>query len=1327
MTDAEEYRYGVHLAKCSNSSCACMHIQERLHDGIKTLGVTTVVGDSVYSKAGSRSDEILKYAGQSLFTVIPACRDATVSFQYCFTKAPKSLTGRFVVVMSEPIKIPPFLKDFNCIPLYNVKETNEYTSLITWFDNNVTPSLRVTRRPPVRVVPKPVPDRPSQIVSEYRRPEPLPGEHSVHLSVENESSTYTSDSLSTLGTEGRNKFVSLPSLEILEHPDSGPTARQYCTDIDDCLRTEFKNDLQEGRFHLVFNHCDSAAKKRDGVLYALQTFNKRTLPFPLSYAAQLLRCNQENLRLHGLSYIEYKLLRWDAYLKSGEFEDLMTLEGELFEVLADPGPIGQFNIPQVSHIAGLYMLCLAVIRDHFDRDKTDQHKRFKNFLKERQFQIDEENDRNYYYKALQIILREAFEKGNKGSVASILQFKTTLRDFQRDHTHASLQDLKKVTERTLRQTSMYKFRNREARKMERMLTYQVIVRAVVASLKDKCGTASESAYDSHEIELQSNSDLLELLQFFSTQGIKATSVVWQEQFKQELCPLLFHDSAKIVKCIRQIVQYPVMSPKEREHLLLGHFLELFSTVGLEWRGAYSGELSKAEKCQRWKHYIGKIGGSRKPAGALVSIIFNGYSPSDDCSEMYNYGLDGDRKRRTECEILGHLGESSLILQLYAVNSSSGKFLYVMEMPPGGPLQKFLLERRSQKNWLLLQELIDIAVQVICAIEYCHRKQIIHRDIRTENFHYCKADRTLKLDNFGIASHFHGPDVTDVNADEIATLWSSPETLRDKRTSTSSDIWMLGQTLYELFMHGSWPYSPRLMTFPYEKVIYWIAYKGIKPFESSGCIPPEICRAILTCLEMEEAERPTATSLLSHFGDMQSEYHNNEVQIPHVNMEQLPYPRLCKFQVDRASKAIKGIPPELSFPDSPDGIEEHFEPDHWETDFIEDDDPEFSNLTVKTVTHESPLYQHTTEEVKTLSGPISGLIRLTAHTRQQEETVMESEWSCPNPVFLSQYVTRAIDRDDSFIDEVIQIFRDVTKTLTELHKNRCIHRDICAKHILVDPQSGQACVYRIARVKQIKRKHGVKVEGFKENWSTHEKFFKRVRWFPVEVLQDAYYSFKGDVYMLAITIWETFNIINRVRQRRSLTLPFSTISKDKLSGHLAKGAILPSPGTCCPNWLYDVMKECWSTSPAARPTMAHVNLCLERREYIPSFEFKRRTDLNKNRKASCFPQGGSMWFDGEDTVPKRPYTVDFTLCREPWVNDPSNRFTNVPRQMCNRVAKTLANIPPVDSIPQANKGDHMYEQLIPYDPTVQLEAESDAAVYDDIPSYHGSSNAMLHYE
>ncbi|XP_064605588.1 uncharacterized protein LOC135470523 isoform X2 [Liolophura sinensis] len=1056
MTDAEEYRYGVHLAKCSNSSCACMHIQERLHDGIKTLGVTTVVGDSVYSKAGSRSDEILKYAGQSLFTVIPACRDATVSFQYCFTKAPKSLTGRFVVVMSEPIKIPPFLKDFNCIPLYNVKETNEYTSLITWFDNNVTPSLRVTRRPPVRVVPKPVPDRPSQIVSEYRRPEPLPGEHSVHLSVENESSTYTSDSLSTLGTEGRNKFVSLPSLEILEHPDSGPTARQYCTDIDDCLRTEFKNDLQEGRFHLVFNHCDSAAKKRDGVLYALQTFNKRTLPFPLSYAAQLLRCNQENLRLHGLSYIEYKLLRWDAYLKSGEFEDLMTLEGELFEVLADPGPIGQFNIPQVSHIAGLYMLCLAVIRDHFDRDKTDQHKRFKNFLKERQFQIDEENDRNYYYKALQIILREAFEKGNKGSVASILQFKTTLRDFQRDHTHASLQDLKKVTERTLRQTSMYKFRNREARKMERMLTYQVIVRAVVASLKDKCGT-------------------------------------------------------------------------------------------------------------------------------------------------------------------------------------------------------------------------------------------------------------------------------DVNADEIATLWSSPETLRDKRTSTSSDIWMLGQTLYELFMHGSWPYSPRLMTFPYEKVIYWIAYKGIKPFESSGCIPPEICRAILTCLEMEEAERPTATSLLSHFGDMQSEYHNNEVQIPHVNMEQLPYPRLCKFQVDRASKAIKGIPPELSFPDSPDGIEEHFEPDHWETDFIEDDDPEFSNLTVKTVTHESPLYQHTTEEVKTLSGPISGLIRLTAHTRQQEETVMESEWSCPNPVFLSQYVTRAIDRDDSFIDEVIQIFRDVTKTLTELHKNRCIHRDICAKHILVDPQSGQACVYRIARVKQIKRKHGVKVEGFKENWSTHEKFFKRVRWFPVEVLQDAYYSFKGDVYMLAITIWETFNIINRVRQRRSLTLPFSTISKDKLSGHLAKGAILPSPGTCCPNWLYDVMKECWSTSPAARPTMAHVNLCLERREYIPSFEFKRRTDLNKNRKASCFPQGGSMWFDGEDTVPKRPYTVDFTLCREPWVNDPSNRFTNVPRQMCNRVAKTLANIPPVDSIPQANKGDHMYEQLIPYDPTVQLEAESDAAVYDDIPSYHGSSNAMLHYE
>lgn len=247
MAAEEGYCYGVHLAKCSAINCACPYVEERLHDGLNRLGVSTVLGRSVYSKAGSRSAEFLKYAGQSLFTVVPACQHADASFQDCLSKAPKNISAQFVVVLSEPIGIPLFLTDFNCIPLYNVKETTEYNSLMEWFDKKVTPSLRGTRTRAAPVVPTPEPDDglSNPHVQRHPRSRPPSGRRmtplSVGFNVENDSTDDSSGSISTLGTEGETAFVSLPSLKPLDHPDSGPTARQYCTEIDDQHMIECKH------------------------------------------------------------------------------------------------------------------------------------------------------------------------------------------------------------------------------------------------------------------------------------------------------------------------------------------------------------------------------------------------------------------------------------------------------------------------------------------------------------------------------------------------------------------------------------------------------------------------------------------------------------------------------------------------------------------------------------------------------------------------------------------------------------------------------------------------------------------------------------------------------------------------------------------------------------------------------------------------------------------------------------------------------------------------------------------------------------------------------
>ena len=87
------------------------------------------------------------------------------------------------------------------------------------------------------------------------------------------------------------------------------------------------------------------------------------------------------------------------------------------------------------------------------------------------------------------------------------------------------------------------------------------------------------------------------------------------------------------------------------------------------------------------------------------------------------------------------------------------------------------------------------VQICIALEYVHKRKVLHRDLKTQNV-FLTANNTVKLGDFGISK------VLENTGDHAVTVqgtpyYMSPEVCESKPYTYASDVWALGCILYEL--------------------------------------------------------------------------------------------------------------------------------------------------------------------------------------------------------------------------------------------------------------------------------------------------------------------------------------------------------------------------------------------------------------------------------------------------------------------------------------------------------------------------------------------------
>lgn len=157
----------------------------------------------------------------------------------------------------------------------------------------------------------------------------------------------------------------------------------------------------------------------------------------------------------------------------------------------------------------------------------------------------------------------------------------------------------------------------------------------------------------------------------------------------------------------------------------------------------------------------------------------------------------------ESQALKRLSHSNII-ELYYAFLWKNYVILIMEYVSGGELRKYL----NDKGMLLGEkEARDFFVQLTYAVEYCHSRGIVHRDLKLENLLLTDIDnKQIKIIDFGISGSSTGKSETSI----VGSLpYMAPESLLGKASfDPSIDLWAMGIILY-LLINGGFPFKGKV--------------------------------------------------------------------------------------------------------------------------------------------------------------------------------------------------------------------------------------------------------------------------------------------------------------------------------------------------------------------------------------------------------------------------------------------------------------------------------------------------------------------------------------
>src|SRR5580658_9161381 len=155
-----------------------------------------------------------------------------------------------------------------------------------------------------------------------------------------------------------------------------------------------------------------------------------------------------------------------------------------------------------------------------------------------------------------------------------------------------------------------------------------------------------------------------------------------------------------------------------------------------------------------------------------------------------------RRFRNERQTLASLDHPNIVKLIDGGSTEEGLPYLVMDYVDGVPFDQY-----CDTHSLSIDERLELFRKVCSAVEYAHEKLVIHRDLKPANI-LVTGDGMPRLLDFGIAKLldpglFHTRMVTQTAWRPMTPEYASPEQVRGKEVTKSSDIYSLGVLLFEL--------------------------------------------------------------------------------------------------------------------------------------------------------------------------------------------------------------------------------------------------------------------------------------------------------------------------------------------------------------------------------------------------------------------------------------------------------------------------------------------------------------------------------------------------
>ncbi len=139
--------------------------------------------------------------------------------------------------------------------------------------------------------------------------------------------------------------------------------------------------------------------------------------------------------------------------------------------------------------------------------------------------------------------------------------------------------------------------------------------------------------------------------------------------------------------------------------------------------------------------------------------------------------------------------------VYGIGEHNGTPFIVMEYVDGFTLRHAIRTRGP----LPLNEFINIAIQLCEGLKAVHDKEVLHRDIKTENVLLTEKN-SVKIADCGLAARFiHQEGLENTLGIAGTTAYMSPEQIRGAALDQRSDLFSAGVVLYEM-LTGHLPFE-----------------------------------------------------------------------------------------------------------------------------------------------------------------------------------------------------------------------------------------------------------------------------------------------------------------------------------------------------------------------------------------------------------------------------------------------------------------------------------------------------------------------------------------